>query len=271
MIFCKETRIKPPQSVKSVIPSGGFRMKVQDAGKSMTLTATLCCALGAISAHSALIDVNFYSAGYGGSTASGAAVVGGASDIWNGIAGDNGSGSGISLVDANGNTTSVTLSYDTSGGSAITSVAQNTQPNPSLMNDYLFNNTGGDITVTLQGLVASTPYDLYVYLASNDGGSGARAAEVTANSVFASATGDPQASFIPGQNYILLAATSDASGTINITESDSAGVNFSGEVDMNGLQISSVPEPTTLSLLAISGLGLILFARRSARRVHGAA
>jgi hypothetical protein len=202
-------------------------------------------------ASASLIDVNFYSINYSppGGTASGAAVVGTANDQWNGIDGDNGFGSVSSLINTSGSPTGVTLTYNTAGGAAVTSLAQNTQPTPSMMNDYLFNNAGGAITVSVGNLAAGT-YDLYVYLASNDASGNNRAAVVTANAYTALATGNSQPSFIAGQNYLLLTPTVGASGVLTITESDLSTVNTSGEVDMNGLQIVSgvaaVPEPTTV-------------------------
>jgi hypothetical protein len=219
--------------------------------------AALALAGAAQVASASLIDVNFYSAAFGGSAATGAAVVGGGSDIWNGFAADGGSGGSSGLVDVTGTLTSVTLNYDANpGGGAVVSATPNFQPNGSLMYDYLFNNTGGSITVTL-GAMAPGTYDLYVYLASNDGGGGARAALVTANSASATATGNPQSTFIAGQNYVLLTPTVGASGILTITEANSP-LNASGEVDMNGLQIepavAAVPEPTTL----ISGALLLL-------------
>jgi hypothetical protein len=226
-------------------------------------------ALGMTSARAQLIDVNFYSAGFGGSAASGAAVVGTATDQWNGIAADSGFGGPINLVDANGNATFVTLSYNSPSGGAVVSANANIQPNASLMYDYLFNNNGSGITVTLGGLAASTPYDLYIYLASNDGGGSARAANVTANLASGTATGNPETSFINGDNYLLLDVTSSALGTINIAETD-ALANTSGEVDMNGLQITSVPEPSTLFLFVVGGLGLILSKGSYHSFAHGA-
>jgi hypothetical protein len=205
-----------------------------------------------------LVDVNFYSSSFGGAAATGAAAVGSTGDKWNGISAG-ASGGPVSLFDTTGASTSVTLSYDTSGGNSVTSVAQNTQPNPNLMNDYLFNNAGGNITVTLGNLLPNSTYDLYIYLASNDGGSsGARSALATANGTGATATGNPQSTFLAGQNYVLLATTSTSSGIINITESDLSPPNSTTEVDMNGLQIEGafapVPEPTTI----IAGALLLL-------------
>jgi hypothetical protein len=200
-------------------------------------------------ASASLIDVNFFTTAYlpNGGTATGAAVVGTANDQWNGINGDAGTGTTPSLIDTTGTPTGVTLTYASEG--AVTSLAQNTQPTPSMMNDYLFNNTGGTLTVTLGNLAAGT-YDLYVYLASNDASGNNRAAVVTANAYTALATGNSQPSFIAGQNYLLLTPTVGASGVLTITESDLSTVNTSGEVDMNGLQIEpaigAVPEPTTV-------------------------
>jgi len=208
-------------------------------------------AWGAFSAHAAsgLIDVNFFTTINGnGSAASGAAVVGSANDVWNGFDGGVNPGGGpLALFDSASNSTPVTLTYSSMGG--VGPLNSNIQPNASLMTDYLFNNTNGAITLTLQNLTPNTLYNLYVYLSSNDAGDSDRAALVTANGVFANATGDPQTTFIAGENYLLLTPTSDGGGTINITEVPDLA-NSSQEVDLNGIQLASVPEPSALALLA---------------------
>ncbi|HUD47645.1 MAG TPA: hypothetical protein VMR33_12490 [Candidatus Baltobacteraceae bacterium] len=223
-------------------------------------------------ASASLIDVNFYSINYSppGGTASGAAVVGTANDQWNGIDGDNGFGSVSSLINTSGSPTGVTLTYNTAGGAAVTSLAQNTQPTPSMMNDYLFNNAGGAITVSVGNLAAGT-YDLYVYLASNDANSGNRSATVNANGISLPATGNAEPSFLVGQNYLLLTPTVGASGVLTITESDlpSTG-NAATEVDMNGFQlqpaVAAVPEPASLLAGALMLLPFGTGALRMLRR-----
>ena len=89
-----------------------------------------------------LIDIDFDGA------ASGAAVVGSAGDKWN----DFNSASSVphSLMDASGNVTSVTISY--SGENGFYSLDSFSQPNPSMMDGYAYNNTNGSIYVTLAGL-----------------------------------------------------------------------------------------------------------------------
>jgi hypothetical protein len=223
-------------------------------------------------ASASLIDVNFYTTGYSppGGTATGAAVVGTANDQWNGIDGDPGSGSVSSLINTGGSPTGVTLTYNTSGFGAITSLAQNTQPTPSMMNDYLYNNAGGSITVTLGNLAAGT-YDLYVYLASNDGNGGERSASVNANGITLTATGNAESSFMAGQNYLLLTPTVGASGVLTITESDNPSTgNAHTEVDFNGLQLASpiaaVPEPASLMAGALMLLPFGTGALRMLRR-----
>jgi opacity protein-like surface antigen len=96
----------------------------------------IAAALSAISARADLIDVNFYSSIFGGSAASGAAVVGTASDQWNGFDGDSGGGGGGSLIDASGNATSASLSF--SSLSAVLAATANFQPNGSLMSQYIY-------------------------------------------------------------------------------------------------------------------------------------
>jgi hypothetical protein len=139
-----------------------------------------------------------------------------------------------------------------------------------MMNDYLFNNAGGAITVSVGNLAAGT-YDLYVYLASNDANSGNRSATVNANGISLPATGNAEPSFLVGQNYLLLTPTVGASGVLTITESDlpSTG-NAATEVDMNGFQlqpaVAAVPEPASLLAGALMLLPFGTGALRMLRR-----
>jgi hypothetical protein len=213
--------------------------------------------------HAALIDVAFYSSAFPNAQPSGAAVLGSAGDQWNWVdgAGCPSCSGPVSLTDMTGNPTTATLSYQADG--AVISATTGTQPVPNLTNTYLFNNSGGSITVTLNGLAASQAYNLVLYVSSDDA-SGDRALTGTVTGLAAvpfSATGDPQPAFVNGKNVVQLAVTSDASGTLLISE-DNPG-NGSGEVDLNGLQLQAVPLPS--SLVLFSG-GVALLARRARSR-----
>ena len=234
---------------------------------AITAATVVVASLGATSIRADLIDVNFYSGSFGGGTASGAAVVGSSTDTWNGIDGDTASGSMDNLVDVAGNSTSVGISWIAAG--AVIPLASNIQPNPSLMFDYLYNtNTteinNGDISVTLSGLMPETQYDLYLYVASNDASDYDRAVAFTVDSTIGGAGGNPETSFIDGENYELLTPTSDNLGDLSITESPQALglINTSGEVDLNGLQFHPVPEPASLAFMAMGALPLIYKRRK---------
>ena len=200
-----------------------------------------------------LVDVNFYdtstttNAAY--QTASGAAVVGISTDIWNniGIAGEGGSytssttftGS-TALENIAGNSSGLTLSY-----SGYISAYSITHPSsaiaPGLMTQYLAEKPGtAGTTLSISGLDTNSVYDIYVYAASFDSGSTNRATTVSANgtSAYASGigTGSAATSFVQGDNYVLLTPMSNSSGVINITQALQSG---SGEGDLNGLQIQS--------------------------------
>jgi hypothetical protein len=234
---------------------------------SLILTAL---AVGVGSTHAQTIDVNFYSQAYGGSTATGAGVVGTPTDVWNGINGDGGvAGGPFALVNTLGTPTAALaylLAPDTNPIAAIAAAALGTQQNPSLMNDYLFNNQGGDIIVELAGLTPSANYDLYLYLSSDDSSNGARSVGVDANGVIGFATGDPTPTFTAGSDYLPLAVTASASGTLLIIAVDGPN-NSTGEIDMNGLQLVRAPDQaSTLALLAIGVCALALAARRVSSR-----
>jgi hypothetical protein len=229
-------------------------------------TAAAALSLGLVAAHAQLIDVNFYNSGYGvGAPATGPAVVGNAGDIWNGVDAQSSSGGPLGLVNTLGGATPVTVSYDTSGGGALPAALLNTQPNPSLMNSYLFNNQSGTITVTLAGLTPFATYGPYVYVASDDAFLFPRSADLNVNGLTGGALGAPAPAFVSGANYLHFNPVANADGNIVIVESDDIS-NTGGEVDFNGLQLLAPDQSTTLGLFAMSGLGLALFARRNSKK-----
>ncbi len=238
-------------------------------GFSLLLAAL---AVGVSSTQAQSIDVNFYSQIFGGSTASGAAVVGSPTDFWNGINGDGGVfGGPFLLADTSGAPTALLaylLSPDTNSIGAIAAATLGTQENPSLMNDYLFNNQGGDIFIGLAGLTPNANYDLYVYLSSDDSGNAARSLIVDANGALGYATGDPSPTFTNGGDYLPLEFTASPTGILLIAAGDAPN-NTSGEIDINGFQLTpAVPDQaSTLALLAIGVCGLAFAARRVSGRV----
>lgn len=78
----------------------------------------------------------------------------------------------------------------------------------------------------------------------------------------------PGQTFMEGVNFVyFLNVTPDASGNITITASpnpaDGVGnSNLSGETDVNGFQLVTVPEPSLLALFGLGFLGLFAIRRR---------
>ncbi len=174
-----------------------------------------------------------------GPTMSGAAVLGAAGDQWNGI--DVNSGSGISLIDATGNSSPVKLTFTSGGGYDVNSFSGSTPfagtPYDALMEDYLYN-SGTPQTIMLSGLATNAAYRLVLYNAANTS-AGNRTTFFTVNSNTLSSVWDSQSStLIPGVDYVeFMSALSDSSGNLNITYTGSG----SAEGDVDGLQIQAAP------------------------------
>lgn len=213
--------------------------------------------MGAGACFAGLVDIAFYNSGYGGTQPTGAAVLGQAGDQWNWIDAANcpTCPANTSLIDTNGNAISAVLNFTADG--AVPSATVGTSPDPNLMNNYLFNNTSGEVTVTLSGLLPNQAYNLVLYVASFDASGGERALAGTAGSVPFAATGDAQSSFVNGANVVELSVTSDGSGNLAIVEGDGLA-NSTDEVDLNGLQLASVPEPGTIGMIVL-GAGLVVW------------
>ena len=194
-----------------------------------------------------LIDVDFNensSAGSGGGpnpgpTMSGAAVLGTAGDQWNGI--NVSSGSGISLINADGSASAVTMTFTSGGGYDVNNYGGSTPfagtPYDALMEDYLYNN-GVAQTITLSGLAADSTYNLVLYNAANSTAAG-RTTYFTVNGNTQSSVWDGSSStLIAGVDYVdFTSALSDGSGNLVITYTG----NGSAEGDIDGFQIQAAP------------------------------
>ena len=174
-----------------------------------------------------------------GPTMSGAAVLGAAGDLWNGI--DVSSGTNIALSDVNGNASPVTLTFTSGGGYDVHSFGGSTPfagtGYDALMEDYLFN-SGVAQTITLAGLATNAAYNLVLYNAANSGTAG-RTTYFTVNGVSKSGTWDGASStLIPGIDYVnFTCAMSDSSGKLVITYRGDG----TAEGDVDGLQIQAAP------------------------------
>ncbi|RXK85152.1 PEP-CTERM sorting domain-containing protein [Chlorobaculum sp. 24CR] len=213
------------------------------------------------------INVNYTSIGGGGYT--GAAEIGKAGDTWNTI----GLGRSTSidnttsnLFDVNGDATGVSVrttgTADDIGGWVATGGDVNGFHGTSyegLMDGYLFayGATAGG-TITFSGLSAGTPYDVYLY-SEGDSATDGRQLGVTVNGSYYTTSPSVAVadSFIAGQNYLLIHATTDAIGNLAIGYNQAAL-----EANINGVQIAAVPEPGTIVLLGVGGLAVAALKKR---------
>jgi hypothetical protein len=226
--------------------------------------------LGVASGASAspLIDVQFTP--NGSPSYSGAAVLGSAGNSWNTFRGGNSggaSGSGLSLKDATGASTGITLSYTTPNGFFDATNFGATfmgTPYAALLDAYLYADKfgAGAGTVTLSGLTAGADYQLILYSVSNTPGT---VTHFTVGGTTQSVDQTSTTTLTAGANYTDFTAVADASGHLTISFTGGGGV----EGDLNGLQLQELtiptPEPASLTLLAmgLAGLGMVLRMRRA--------
>ncbi|MDZ7619796.1 MAG: hypothetical protein U1E05_22590 [Patescibacteria group bacterium] len=203
--------------------------------------------------HAALINVDF---GAGGVYSGLAMYLGGsATDAWNGATAANISqASALSLVDAAGQPTGVTMYY-----TGTTGIYSWNTPN-TLLKDYLYtgNPIGNSFSVFLTGLDEGV-YDLYVYCQADDGSTG-RTTSFTAGgqSLTVGPTQNDFNAYIDGRNSgVLRGVTVGGDGLLTLTAANACGTGVSNPRGvLNGFQLV-VPEPTT-ALLLLTGVMALL-------------
>jgi PEP-CTERM motif len=247
-------------------------------------TKILCfaavCALGiTTSARAQLIDADFNAAPNGNTpespTMSGAAVIGSAGDVWNGIDGDQDgvNGTYIPLVDSNGNTITGSKWTFTTGHGLFDDTGGTTTNPTALMEDYMYGSSGNE-GGTISGLVAGDTFTLVIYGAGDQSGqgdimtlSGDMTGGNTADTLDTSAIDRDITNGI-GDAYNTFTGTIGASGQIQIVLAPNTAVNAqNGDAALNGFQLqeTAAPEPSTYMLvgLGIAGLVVVTARRRS--------
>lgn len=210
--------------------------------KSVILTTFACAITFSSNATAAIvsIDVN--------GSYTGASVLDSISHVWTSL--------------SNGNTFSMdsqTVTFNRSGWSA----GSIGSPSIGLFNSYLHNNAGGAQTFSLSGLDMTKTYNIVIYSAQSGGWNRGGTFDLVAGTYVGpdpkSTTGDQQATFAEGINYVRFDnITAAAGGIISFSGTNGPeGINI-----FNGFEIQSVqavPEPSAAML---GGLGLLLLVRR---------
>jgi len=174
------------------------------------------------------------------------------------------------LLDNGGATTAMSVTSSSFGNSwNYISVNGNLGAQPDA-NNYLlngYNNRGGDSSVTLSS-IPFAQYDLYVYFTSDTAG---RAGTVNVGSttydfstlagtaIHSGGTADmilttDTAGNNPGADYAVFTGLAGNSQTISVTVPSWGGI--------AGFQVVATPEPGTLTLVAMGGMGLLMLGRR---------
>ncbi len=242
----------------------------------------------AASAQASMIGINFE--GNGGSvlaSTDSAGVV--AQTNWNGVAGGSGSLSG--LVDDGGTATTASVTFTGhNGGAAEANVPSNNDE--ALCDGFIYSywNTSSQPGGAVQGAVTvsniptayqSTGYEVYIYVTSNRTDYSNQMITVNLTNYYASLT--PYSNPSDPGNLVYTEVTQTTSTTgydgtpygsyVHITGLTGSSFSFTFETDPNvpyvttpgvyGLQIvQTIPEPATMSLIGIGGLGLLLRRKR---------
>lgn len=226
---------------------------------SIAVAALLAAATTGANAAAPLIDVQF--SNDASHTQTGAAVIGHAGDDWNNFTtGQAGSGS---LLDTTGQASGVSLSFTADffwesdpGYTQFTGT-----PYANLMQGYLVDR-GSDIKLNFTGLTAGQEYGFWVYTQGDDN-SWSRSISLSAsNGTTAVTTQTNIGTFALDNNYAFVTAFADAQGDVTLS-----GKTLVSEGNIDGVQVTAVPEPSEMALL-MAGLAFVAGAavrRRDAR------
>ena len=126
----------------------------------------------------------------------------------------------------------------------------------ALQNDRVFSRNGDIATLTITGLNTTDTHDIYL-IGSGDFNTNFTIGATTKNVDGGSHDGD----WTLGDEYTSFTGLTTGTGSIVITIQDGiAPINTFGVI--SGLQIVSVPEPSSTTLLGLGGLGVLLRRRR---------
>ena len=216
---------------------------------------------------------------------------------WNSFLGEPQAGNG-SLVLSDGSPSGATVTW-MSNNDWDTNLDQSLSLNHKMMLGYLDTNDTSITNVTVSGLPASLTgpgYNVIIYFDGDNGtGTGehrvgryelngvsmwGRDAGTRFDGIFTQAqtltdpapglTGtqlddqDAAVATVPAGNYMIFSGLNSADLTLNIQASVSQG--GTNRAAINGMQIVAIPEPSTVALFVMGGLGLGLVARRRLKR-----
>jgi hypothetical protein len=226
-------------------------------------------------AQAGLVNIDF-NEGTAGPTYSGAAVVGSAGDVWNGISagtlGTGTSGNNLSLIDAGGANSGVTLSFTQTSGAFNTGSGclMSAASTAALMCDYLYvASTAPAVKVTFAGLTPGSLFDLILYSMANDPG---RVTDFTLDSTTQSVTAAAGNNLVQGTNYARFSGTVGAGGELAFTTAAGQRQDIGlAEGNLDGIQLTQtpaqVPEPASAALVLVALAAAVGVRRRQRQQV----
>lgn len=171
----------------------------------------------------------------------------------------------VAVTLAAGNTTTATGNL-TARDRGTPSTNSGTFTYSDIYRDFINPSAGGNLTIGLTGLNANTQYTLTLYAYDNSNSRTMTYTDYTTGSAGASGTITWTAGYTFGSTTsndvfsTTLTLTSDATGSLVIR-----GTSNSGGAIINGLQLSAVPEPSTVALCFVAAGIVVLRARRRNR------